>query len=151
MSSVNSFCNGIQVVLPKFQLIGDVLESCGLLFEINFSTGNFGDCTVGCNWYEEGIQLNLQFMLKEHEIVSLNICENDGNEMTLQAQNVDGVAQWSILFPYTLYVDSPLIELEEDIRRLIGDMSKRDEVILEDESHVREIVNMFAVVYKQYA
>lgn len=146
-TSLKDFVKGIETVLPKFVLMGDVLEACGLKCEINMTH----DCQVGCHWDrgQGGMQMDLQLVYGDtEEIAWLQLWDDNGIAITVQAMYKNGVANWSVIYTDGAVEDSPLLKLESDIRTFLGG-SKGGDADLHDETTVREIVNMFATFFKR--
>lgn len=147
MTSLKHFIKGVQTVLPKLDLMGDVLEACGFQCQVNRCT-KYGQ--IGCEWMQGEMRMELELMLGDSdEIAWLQLWDKNNDNSSVQAMHDDGAANWCVIFSDSVHSDSPLTKLEADIRTFLGDDGHDDCVELHDETTVREIVNMFATLFKR--
>ena len=147
MAQLKDFVKAVQIVLPGLQLMGDVLEACGLNCEVNHFDDN--SWQTGCRWEQGEMSMNLTLALGDEELVWLQLWDKNNDNLVVQARSENGAIEWNFIEfdrgSEERY--SPLLKLEEDIVALVdGDYEKLDKL---DESMVREIVNMFAVFFKR--
>ncbi|MFA6160659.1 MAG: hypothetical protein WCT54_04920 [Patescibacteria group bacterium] len=144
-STLKPFVKGVQAVLPKFELLGEALEACGL--ECYASTRK--DLELGHEWHFSGATLRLS-IIHSHCDVYAGLYVEDDEDLTRFKLEADNGPNWKVSYFAPINENSPIAKLREKIWALFPDASSGSNAIdLKDDSTAIEVVKLMAAAFKK--